>query len=57
MYMHLTSYVGHCVVVYETSGQFVTSIGRRGQNEREFDSPRFITSCADDGFNNITNNK
>ena len=40
---------GHCIVVYETSGQFVTSFGRCGQKEGEFRGPSFITSCGD-GF-------
>ena len=39
----------HCIVVYETSGQFVTSFGRCGQKEGEFSRPRYITSCVD-GF-------
>ena len=38
---------GDCIVVYETSGQFVTSFGRRGQNEGEFHGPFCITSCVD----------
>ena len=40
---------GHCIVVYETSGQFVTSFGRGGKNEGEFSYPFCITSCVD-GF-------
>ena len=40
---------GHCVVVYETSGQFVTTFGRRGHEEGEFSRPYCIISCAD-GF-------
>ena len=39
----------HRIVVYETSGQFVTSFGRKGQREGEFQYPLCITSCAD-GF-------
>ena len=38
-----------CIVVYETSGQYVTSFGRRGENEGEFAGPVCITSCVD-GF-------
>ena len=49
MYMCLISLVIHCIVVYETSGQFVTSFGRRGHKEGEFNHPFCITSCAD-GF-------
>ena len=48
-YVYVSDHSGHCIVVYETSGQFVTSFGRRGQKEGEFISPRSITSCAD-GF-------
>ena len=58
-YVYVSDYVAHCVVVYETSGEFVTSFGRRGQNKGEFDSPRCITSCTD-GFIYIcdfTNNR
>ena len=40
---------GCCIVVYETSGQYVTSFGRRGLNEGEFRGPFCITSCVD-GF-------
>ena len=46
------------IVVYETSGQFVTSFGRCGQKEGEFRSPFYITSCTNgyiyvaDCFNN-----
>ena len=47
--MYVSDYSGHCIVVYETSGQFVTSFGRRGHEEGEFDCPFCITSCAD-GF-------
>ena len=39
----------HRIVVYETSGQFVVSFGRRGQNRGEFYGPCCIISCAD-GF-------
>ena len=48
-YVYVSDVSGHCVVVYETSGQFVTSLGRSGQNEGEFRSPCCITSCVD-GF-------
>ena len=34
------------IVVYKTSGQFVTSFGRCGQKEGEFRSPFYITSCT-----------
>ena len=48
-YVYVSDVSGHCIVVYETSGQFVTSFGRCGQKEGEFQYPRSITSCAD-GF-------
>ena len=48
-YVYVSDYIGHCIVVYETSGQFVTLFGRWGQKEGEFWVPRCITSCAD-GF-------
>ena len=41
--------VVYCIVVYETSGQFVTSFGRCGYEEGELGNPYCITSCAD-GF-------
>ena len=37
------------IVVYKTSGQFVTSFGRCGQKEGEFHTPIYITSCTN-GF-------
>jgi tripartite motif-containing protein 2/3/tripartite motif-containing protein 71 len=48
-FVYVSDFNGHCIVVYETSGQFVTSFGRRGHEEGEFDYPCCITSCAD-GF-------
>ena len=48
-YVYVSDWSGDCIVVYETSGQFVTSFGRRGQKEGEFNDPHSITSCAD-GF-------
>ena len=47
-YVYVSDYNSHCIVVYETSGQFVTSFGRRGQ-KGEFIGPHCIASCAD-GF-------
>ena len=46
-YVYVSDFSGCCIVVYETSGQFVTSFGRHGQNEGDFDSPYCITSCVD----------
>ena len=48
-HVYVSDVIGHCIVVYEISGQFVTSFGRYGQKEGEFRGPRCITSCAD-GF-------
>ena len=48
-YVYISDCGSHCIVVYETSGQFVTSFGRRGKNEGEFIDPFCITSCVD-GF-------
>ena len=44
-YVYVSDYSGHCIVVYETSGQFVTSFGRFGKREGEFQYPFCITSC------------
>ena len=46
-YVYVSDYSGHCIVVFETSGQFVTSFVRPGHNEGEFDYPFCITSCVD----------
>ena len=48
-YVYVSDVRGQCIVVYETSGQYVTSFGRRGQNKGEFRDPFCITSCVD-GF-------
>ena len=48
-YVYISDCGSNCIVVYETSGQFVTSFGRYGQNDGEFISPCCITSCVD-GF-------
>ena len=48
-YVYVSDNSGRCIVVYETSGQYVTSFGRHGQNEGEFRGPYCITSCVD-GF-------
>ena len=45
--VYVSDVSGHCIVVYETSGPFVTSFGRPGQNEGEFHFPFCITSCVD----------
>ena len=46
-YVYVSDISGHCIVVYETSGQYVTSFGRRGRNKGEFCDPFCITSCVD----------
>ena len=51
-YVYVSDTSGHCIVVYETSGQYVTSFGGRGENEGEFDRPYCVTSCVD-GFIHI----
>ena len=48
-YVYVSDHLGQCIIVYETSGQFVTSFGRYGQKEGEFIGPYCTTSCAD-GF-------
>ena len=48
-YVYVSDFSAYCIVVYETSGQFVTSFGGHGQKDGEFNSPYCITSCAD-GF-------
>ena len=57
-YVYVSDFKGDCILVYETSGQYVTSFGMRGQNEGEFCRPFCISSCVDgfihvcDWFNN-----
>ena len=48
-YVYVSDIRGNCIVVYETSGQYVTSFGGFGRNEGEFLSPFCVTSCVD-GF-------
>ena len=48
-YVYVSDVSGNCIIVYETSGQYVTSFGRHGENEGEFRGPVCITSCVD-GF-------
>ena len=42
-YVYVSDHFANGLVVYETSGQFVTSFGRFGHEEGEFDSPYCIT--------------
>ena len=46
-YVYVSDVSGYCIVVFETSGKFITSFGRFGQNKGEFRSPHCITSCVD----------
>ncbi|CAI8032142.1 E3 ubiquitin-protein ligase TRIM71, partial [Geodia barretti] len=46
-YVYVSDLSGDCIVVYETSGQFVTTLGRLGEKEGEFRNPLCITSCVD----------
>ena len=48
-YVYVCDIRSNCIVVYETSGQYVTSFGVFGENEGEFVCPYCITSCVD-GF-------
>ena len=48
-YVYVSDIIGYCIVVYDTSGNFVTSFGRCGHKEGELNGPFCITSCAD-GF-------
>ena len=48
-YVYVSDVSGCCIVVYETSGQYVTSFGKEGHNDGAFNRPFCITSCVD-GF-------
>ena len=48
-YVYMSDVSGRCIVVYETSGQYVTSFGRHGRDDGEFSCPYCITSCVN-GF-------
>ena len=45
-YVYVCDWNSDCIVVYETSGEFVTSFGRPGQNKGEFCGPCSITFCV-----------
>ena len=48
-YVHVAEYKGHCVSVFTTEGEYVTSFGKCGSGEGDFNAPRGI--CVDkDGF-------
>ena len=48
-HVYVSDWRGDCIVVYETSGKFVTRFGGYGQKEGELCAPFCITSCVD-GF-------
>ena len=50
-YVYVSDYDSNRVAVFETStGQFVTSFGRKGHGKGEFSGPYCITSCDNKGF-------
>ena len=46
-YVYVSDIVQHRIVVYTSSGQFVTSFGRWGPKEGQLSCPFSITSCTD----------
>ena len=46
-HVYVSDWSGNCIVVYDTSGNFISSFGKCGQNEGEFSNPYCITSCVD----------
>ena len=46
-YVYVSDIVQDCIVVYTSSGQFVTSFGGYGQKEGQLSAPFYITSCND----------
>ena len=48
-YVYVSDYIGNCIVVYETSGHYVTSFSRGGKKDGDLHGPFCITSCVD-GF-------
>ena len=46
-YVYVSDIEQHHIVVYTSSGQFVTSVGGPGQKEGQFSYPFYITSCTD----------
>ena len=45
-FVYVSDFNGHCIVVYETSGLFVTKFGKLGHEKGEFGTPYCITSCV-----------
>ena len=40
--MYVTDVTSHCVFVFTTDGEYVTSIGQQGQKEGDFNYPYYI---------------
>ena len=45
-YVYVSDYIGQCIVVYETSGQYVTSFGRCGLNEGVHSASRLVSMVS-----------
>ena len=54
-YVYVSDWRGHCIVVYDILGNFVTSFGRYCHKEGELYYPYCITSCAN-GFIYVCDN-
>ena len=46
-YVYVSDFLQHYILVYTSSGQFVTSFGGWGQKEGQLLGPFYITSCTD----------
>ena len=46
-YVYVSDIMYQCILVYTSSGQFVTSFGGRGQKKGQLSNPFSITSCTD----------
>ena len=44
--MYVSDYIGQRIVVYETSGQYVTSFGGRGLNEGVHSASRLVSMVS-----------
>ena len=51
-YVYVSDVKKHCILVYDTAGKFVTSLGKQCENDENFCSPYCITS-TNDGFIHI----
>lgn len=45
-FLYVTDFFCHCIKVYKTSGEFVTSFGQHGRGEGELYGPHSIASCV-----------